>query len=401
MKNILYLASLLFLYSCNEATKSTESKSEATKAVAEVAPSLDKKEWQYYNDKVTEFFDKNLLSRGFNGSILVAKKGVVVYEKYQGYSDLRTKQPLTDSSSLHIASAGKTMTGMAIVMLSKTGKLSLNDTITKFFPGLPYPGVTVAMLMSHRSGLPNYLNYLDKLKVRDTCYNNADVLSSLYNLKPGWESRPGSRFHYSNTNFVLLALIIEKVSGETFPAYMKKALFDPLQMTHTYVVNSAVNPSFEWNGAYWQPDAYDCTYGDKNIYTTPRDLLKWDQAMYEGKLFDKAMLDSIFTPRSNERPSIHNYGLAWRMLNLKNGKKIIYHNGKWHGTNACFARLTEDNATIIIIGNKYNRSIYTASKKAYDIFGNYFGSNDDNDEENQEGGNSQRTVKKKSRFKRR
>lgn len=400
MKNILYLVSLLFLYSCNEATSSAENKLDTTHRMAALAPKLDEKEWKEYNAKIGAFFHDHLLNKGFNGSILVAKNGVIVYEQYQGFADLRTKNPITDSTSLHIASAGKTMTGMAIMLLTKTGKVALEDPITKFFPDLPYPGITVEMLLCHRSGLPNYLHYLDKIKNRDTCYSNQDVLNSLYNVKPGMESRPGTRFHYSNTNFVLLALIIEKVSGMSFPEYMKKTIFDPLQMTHTYVVNTddpttVANPSFEWTGAYWTPDAFDCTYGDKNIYTTPRDLLKWDQAMYEGRLFDKTMLDSIFAPRSNERPSIHNYGLAWRMLNLKNGKKVIYHNGRWHGTNASFARLTQDSATIIIIGNKYNSGIYTASKKAYDLFGNYFGDGDDNEEE--EGLNVQRPVAAKKR----
>ena len=227
------------------------------------------------------------------------------------------------------------------------------------------------MLLSHRSTIPNYLNYL---KGKDTCYTNNDVLNSLYNIQPKLEGRPGTRFSYSNTNYVLLAMIIEKVSGESFASYMKKHFFDPLQMTDTRVYSTldhTAPPSFSWDGSYWQPDPFDCTYGDKNIYSTPRDLLKWDQALYSEQLFSKQTLDSAFSPLSNERPSIHNYGLGWRMLNLKNGKKVIYHNGRWHGSNAVFVRLPEERATIIIIGNKYNSNIYTSARKAYDLFGDY------------------------------
>lgn len=359
---------------------------------------LKQEEFDQYYKKTSAFFDLNLLDGPFNGSILVAKNGNIIYEKYQGYVDIRTKEPITDSTALHIASAGKTLTGMGVMLLVQQGKISLQDTINRFFPGLPYHGITVEMLLSHRSGLPNYLHYLSVLKKRDTCYTNADVLSSLYTIHPPLDSRSGTRFHYSNTNFVLLAMIIEKITGEDFDVYMKKNIFDSLGMTHTYVVTGKNGkqpaPSFQWNGAYWDKDEFDCTYGDKNIYTTPRDLLKWDQAMYEGRLFNKNTLDSIFAPRSNERPSIHNYGLGWRMLNLKNGKKVIYHNGKWHGTNAAFARLTDEKATIIIIGNKYNRNIYTASKRAYDLFGPYFDNKLELDEEGAENAEPPATKKK-------
>jgi CubicO group peptidase (beta-lactamase class C family) len=146
-------------------------------------------------------------------------------------------------------------------------------------------------------------------------------------------------------------------------------------MTNTFVYANqdtlTPTPSFAWTGRVWESDPFDCTYGDKNVYTTTHDLLKWDQALSSGQLFKKETLDLAYTPLSNEKRSIHNYGLGWRMMIFPNGKKFVYHNGRWHGSNAVFARFPEENATMILIGNKYNSNIYHAAAKAYNIFGNY------------------------------
>ncbi len=146
-------------------------------------------------------------------------------------------------------------------------------------------------------------------------------------------------------------------------------------MTNTYVFTLkdtlTATPSFTYNNTYWNFDFLDATYGDKNIYSTPQDLLKWDQALYTNQLIDTALLAAAFSPQSFEKPSIHNYGLGWRLQILPNGKKVVYHFGKWHGFNASFARLTDEKATIIILGNKFNRGIYRAANLCYDIFGDY------------------------------
>jgi CubicO group peptidase (beta-lactamase class C family) len=188
----------------------------------------------------------------------------------------------------------------------------------------------------------------------------------------------------------LLALIIEKVSGKPFGAFLKETIFDPLQMKDTYVYSLADTAtavsSFNYNNSHWQNDKMEGTVGDKNIYSTPKDLLKWDQALYTDQFLRKTLLDSAFTPYSLERPSIHNYGLGWRMLLIPNGKKVIYHFGRWHGFNAAFARLPDEKVTIIILGNKFNRNIYSVARQAYDIFGDYEQTHDnrDDDAENSE-----------------
>jgi CubicO group peptidase (beta-lactamase class C family) len=376
LKTIFYI--LLLTFTCIACNLSSQKKDtdDSLQYYPPTPAILTKQEFRFYYRELSDFFDTSLLNKGFNGGIIVARSGAIIYEKYQGLVDLRKKDPLTDSTSLHIASTSKTFTSIAILRMIEQGKLSLNDSITKFFPSLPYPGITVKMLLNHRSGLPNYLYFLsdggwDKKKYA----LNQDVLDFMITKKQDKIFSPDSRFNYCNTNYVLLALLIEKVSGKTYPDYMQEEFFGPLRMSHSYVFTLkdtlTATPSFTNNGTYWDYDFLDGTYGDKNIYTTPQDLLKWDQALYTDQLISKAMLDSAFSGYSFEKPSIHNYGLGWHLIILPNGKKIVYHFGKWHGFNAAFSRLPDEKVTIIILGNKFNRSIYNAAHLCYDLFGDY------------------------------
>jgi CubicO group peptidase (beta-lactamase class C family) len=347
---------------------------------------MDQNSFRNYYRTISGFFDSTLLRTAFNGGILVAKDGVVLYEKYVGFRDLRTKDSMTASTPMHIASTSKTFMSVAILRLVQENRLSLNDSINKFFPDIPYPGITVRMLLSHRSGLPNYLYFMEKSGWdKKTYVTNADMYATMVRDKPKRSYPPDTHFSYCNTNFVLLAMIIEKITGETYPDFMQQKFFTPLQMTNTHVFTLkdtlTATPSFTGSGNYWDFDFLDGTYGDKNIYSTPRDLLKWDQALYTNQLIRPTLLDTAFTPQSNERNSIHNYGLGWRLEIFPNGKKIIYHFGKWHGFNSAFARLTDEKATIIILGNRYSRAIYNTAHLSYSLFGNYSNKPEDDAEE--------------------
>ena len=337
---------------------------------------IDKQAFRQYYRAVSAFFDSALVERGFNGSILIAKDGAVIYEKYIGLTDIRKPDSISATTPLHIASTSKTFTGIATLRLVQENKLSLDDSLQKFFPLLPYPGITVKMLLNHRSGLPNYVYFIDKSDWDKKKYaTNEDMLNMLITEQPKKSFSPDTRFSYSNTNYVLLAMIIEKVTGKSFPEYMQQKFFAPLQMNNTYVFTIkdtlTATPSFTGTGTYWDYDFLDATYGDKNIYSTPRDLLKWDQALYTDQVIRPTLLDSAFTPYSHERESVHNYGLGFRLQMLPNGKKVVYHFGRWHGFNAAFARLMDEKATIIVLGNKFNRNIYYSAINAYDIFGPY------------------------------
>lgn len=317
-----------------------------------------------------------ILGPSFNGAIIVAKNGVIVFEDYKGYTNLRTKTPITSSTPFHLASVSKTFTGTTVMKLWEQGRLSLEDSLQKYFPALPYHGITVRMLLDHRSGLPNYLYFLDTGWNKKVKATNEDVLNFMIANKPKPYNSPNRSFHYCNTNYVLLAMIIEKVTGTPYPQYMKDSVFTPLGMKNTFVFSAkdTLNyvPTYIGNTPYAM-DHLDCTYGDKNIYSTVQDMFLWDKALYENTFVNANTLATALQPESNERRSMHNYGLGWRLF--INGKDtIVYHNGKWHGTNTAFTRLVQDTATIIVLGNKYNRNIYS-SKKIASIF---TGRTDDN-----------------------
>jgi CubicO group peptidase (beta-lactamase class C family) len=323
------------------------------------------------------FYQTNLLRSGFNGAMIVAKKGVVIFEKYHGLENFRVRgSMINDSSSFQLASVSKTFTGMATLYLVQQQKLSLEDSLQKFFPAFPYKGITVRMLLSHRSGLPNYLYFCDSIwPNRDRFMTNDDVIRLMELHKPRIQHLPDTHFQYCNTNFMLLGSIIEKVSGQKYADFLRQTFFEPLGMNNTFVYAPGTTPrahqtiSHKYNGQA-EPDTYfDGVIGDKGVYSTAEDMLKWDQGLYSGKIFTPEMLKLAYTPYSHERPGIRNYGLGWRLMVYPDSSEIVYHNGWWHGNNTVFYRIVKDTSTIIILGNKYNRNIYHAVKPVAAILG--------------------------------
>jgi len=347
------------------------------------------------------WYDAVLVSTGFNGGILVAKKGTIVFEAYSGNAHIGGNDAITDSTAIHIASVSKTFTAMAVLKLWQDGKINIDEELVKYFPSFNYPGVTIRTLLNHRSGLPNYVHFINKKNGwnEEKFVTNEDVYDFLVNKKAQLTdiSKPNTHFTYCNTNYTLLALLIEKISGEKFGHFINKTFFVPLGMKHSFVFDTSmkatVTPSYEWNGRLNKFNYLDAVYGDKNIYTTPRDLLIWDRALTSDKIFTDSTLRAAYSPYSNERPGVRNYGLGWRMNIYPTGKKIIYHNGWWHGNNASFIRLLNDSATIIVLGNKFNRGIYHAKEIAA-VFGNY-DDLEDEDENTKKAVTVKKTVTKK------
>ncbi len=358
--------------------------------IGPVRKGLSDRQKAYYAEAIKPLYQSLLLRTGFNGSILLAKNGDIVFEDYRGYINLKTREPITEHSTFHLASISKTFTATVILRLMEQGKIGLDDGVEKYLPNFPYAGVTIKQLLSHRSGLPKYDHFMSgshtevvitknkrgrtvrryktvKDKVQITgLVSNEDVLQYMIKNRPAPESSPDRRYSYCNTNYAMLALIVEKITQMPFPDYMRDSVFVPLGLTDTYVFSikdtGQYIPSYNYNGSVFKLEKLDCVYGDKNVYSNVRDLLKWDKALYSGVFVRPETLELAYLPYSNEHRGVKNYGLGWHLLVKPPEPTIVYHNGWWHGNNAVFKRLVSDSATVIILGNKFNRNIWSAGK---------------------------------------
>ena len=374
---------ILALSSCNATEKKVAAKAApAAGLILPPATIISPAEKATLEMACRHWYDSVLKNGPFNGGMLVAKGGNILFETYKGTRNLKGTDSINAQTPFHIASVTKTFTAMGILKLVEQEKVQLADEFSKYFPAFNYPGVTIQTLLNHRSGLPNYLYFMEDLGWSDTVsIKNSDILNYLITRKSELLNiaTPDTRFNYCNTNYALLALLIEKVTGLSYPRFMQETFFGPLGMKETFVYTPAesyrVTPNFDWRGQANANNYLDEVYGDKNIYSTPRNLLTWHRALQSNILFKPATLIDAYEPYSNERPGIKNYGLGWRMNIYPNGKKVVFHNGWWHGNNASFVRLVDQDVCIIAMGNRFNSGIYKAYKMV-NSFGNYFGTVD-------------------------
>ncbi|MGG7035547.1 MAG: serine hydrolase domain-containing protein [Flavobacterium sp.] len=344
----------------------------------------------YINEKksaINRYFTKYWEGPNKNISFLVAKDGQIIYEKYQGFADKKKGTTINYNTPLHIASVSKVLTATAILELVDAGKISLDQKANTILKTFPYPEVTVRHLLSHRSGMRNYAYFTEDKGVwdRKKTISNDDVLRLLGEKKIQLESRTNSRFAYCNTNYAILALIIEKTTGMKYPVAMKKMIFDPLKMTDTYVFEiekhrKTAVPSYKASNMELAIDYLDAVYGDKNIYSTPRDLLKFDLARNSPSFLSKKLRDQIYVGYSNEKKGTRNYGLGIRMLDWESGQHFYFHNGWWHGSTSSYITLKKENATIIALSNKYTTLTYKF-KDLSPLFGDYPFKKDSNENE--------------------
>lgn len=327
---------------------------------------MDKK----LNAASRNFYREYLEKTDFNGAILVCRNGKTIFENYSGLTSVKNGSPIDSTTSFHLASVSKTFTAMAILMLEERGMLDIDDSVSTYLDGFPFSTISIKNLLSHRSGLPNYVHFAERMGWDSNRFmTNMDLLNMIRDhAKKLNAGRSGAYFDYCNTNYALLALIIEKVSKLSYPEFLEQNIFRPLGMNHTFVLGSQnmdmALPSFKFNNSKEPYMFLDMIYGDKNIYSTPRDMMKWDAALYENRLFKSSTLEAAFIGYSHEKRGIRNYGLGWRLVEMPTGKKIIYHNGWWHGNNTVFSRLPADSTAIIVLGNKFNRNIYQARRIA-------------------------------------
>lgn len=335
---------------------------------------------EFINNKkaaIDRFYNKNWPNNSMNGGFLVAKNGQIIYEKYEGIANKKTNTAMTSTSALHVASVSKVITATAILKLVDQKKLALDQKVTTLLKGFPYPDVTIETLLNHRSGIRKYSYFTDKKEVWDghKILTNQDILTLLSSKKITLEYKTNTHFSYCNTNYALLALIIEKVTGQKYKDAMKTIIFKPLGMNDSYVFDydkdrQTANPSYKGNLVLYGWDFLDAIYGDKNVYSTPRDLLKFDMGRNDLEFFNPALLKKAFTGYSNERQGTRNYGLGMRMINWPTGQNFYFHTGWWHGNTSMYVTLPPEKVTIIALSNKFTRTTYQIKNLA-PLFGDY------------------------------
>ncbi|MCX6580443.1 MAG: serine hydrolase [Candidatus Aminicenantes bacterium] len=302
----------------------------------------------------------------FNGAVLIAKNGQVVFKKACGIANIDKKTPLTTATPFNLASVAKQFTAMAIMILEEKGKLKYDDSIAKYLPELEhYKAVTIRRLLNHTGGFMEYEELFEKHKwdTSKTADNN-DLIALLKKQQPALLFEPGSKFIYSNTGYVLLASIIQKASGQPYETFLKQNIFDPLGMKNSFAYNLKMK---QCPGEHERamgfimrdstPTSFDLTYldgvmGDGNVYCSAEDLFIWDQALYTEKLVKKATLAQAFTPGKLNNGSATDYGYGW---SLSADQKSVRHQGAWVGFRAFIYRDMSTNSSLIILDNSTNR----------------------------------------------
>jgi len=311
-------------------------------------------------------FHWKVAKQRFNGAVLVGQYGQVIYKNTSGYADFENGHAINNHTSFQLASVSKQFTAVAVLMLFEKKMLSLDDDVKKFYPEFPYNGITIRLLLSHRSGMPNYLNFAYAYwKNKSELMSNQELMDMMILHHPTRAALPDTHFEYCNTNYAILAAIVEKVSGLTFTAFMQRNVFEPLDMKDAFVYSPAALAKHPNTAIGYTPHARrgnfeftDGVAGDKGLYCSIEDMWKWDCAMYNYQLISRETTELAYTPYSHEKRGMKNYGFGWRMIVYSPQQKAVYHNGWWHQFNNAYFRGLNDRTTIIVLGNTSNFSNY-------------------------------------------
>lgn len=317
-------------------------------------------------------------SGNLNGNVLIAEKGNIIYKKSFGFANETTKEKLNENSIFELASVSKQFTAMAIVILKEKGKLSYEDKISKYFPELSNYNITIRNLLNHTSGIADYMEVMDSVFDKTKIAINKDIISIFDKVKPKLLFEPNTKWEYSNTGYALLASIIEKVTGMSYGDYLHKAIFEPLNMTNTFVYRRRFAPKKITNYAYgyvysdslkkyFLPDDMtetkfvvwlDGIVGDGTVNSTVIDLLKWDRALYTDKLISKESKMEVFSTAELNDKSKTRYGFGWFIEDNGIYGSVVNHTGGWPGYRTIIDRHIQNDKTIIILLNYLNDNTY-------------------------------------------
>ena len=290
----------------------------------------------------------------------IVKNGEVIYEQYKGLSNLQHQIPFSKKTRSNIASTAKQFTALMILDLSMKGKLNLEEDIRKYFPNLynkVNEKIKVRHLINHTSGIHEYVNLIDqegKVWWKQVGLDN-DKIIKLLEKQTNLKFSPGTKYNYSNSNYNVLAKIIEKVSEEKFTSYSKK-FFNDLNMMETSfverymgVIPNRANPYSDWGrGEWWETPTVTKTSGEGFLYTTLR-----DQLIFEKKLQNSNQDLFIKSQKPIPESEIKTYGFGLKLAD-RLGKKAIHHDGVTFGFHSQTLRFPVEKLTIFILSNNGN-----------------------------------------------
>lgn len=302
-------------------------------------------------------------------ALLIIKDGKPLFAKTYGQADLKKKTPVTAQTNFRLASLTKQFTAMCILQLIERGKLDFETKLNDIFPDFPAYGKSISIrnMLQHTSGLQAYEDLIADTVQAQVLDN--DVLE-LMKRQDSTYFKPGTKYRYSNTGYAVLAMVVEKVSGQRFARFLQDHIFIPLKMENTVayeqgiskVNNRALGYAVTDSGVFDSDQSvYSAVLGDGGIYSNLNDLLKWDQALYTNRLVSAEMLQKAFTP------FMESYGFGWRIDTYK-GHKRIHHTGSTSGFRNVIQRFPDDRFTVIILSNRKAPGVRPLAEKLVDWF---------------------------------
>ncbi len=312
-------------------------------------------------------------NKGFNGNALYSKGDKIIYTGNFGITKYEGGTPLNDSTLFELGSNSKQFTALAIMQLVEKDSIRLNSDIRTILSDFPYPDITVEQLLRHQSGLPDYMKIFKNKKIwnRMNIADNADVYRVLKERKPELLFKPGTRFTYSNTGYLILCMIIEKVSTLTYDEYLHKHIFEPAGMVRSAVIRRRYQPIeipnntegyLKISGKYQIKNTnprFSCTYldgvqGDGSISSTLMDMKKWMDALRNNILISEKAKNQMFSPNS----VAPGYGFGFFIGIDEKWKDIIYHGGSWAGYYSwTFYQRDTDDFVVLLCNNSYAKTV--------------------------------------------
>ncbi len=366
------LTTAIAISSCSKGRTKSENQLSAIDTIPLVAPDslyrdMDQLLILRKQRQLDSIFNRLVRLTGFNGTVLYTEKGRLVFEKAYGFADVRRKRDsLQIDSQFELASVSKMFTAMAVMILRQDGLLEYDVDIRNYIPEWPYEGVTVRHLLNHRSGLSRYQSLAhEKWRDKTIPLTNEKMIDLFVAYQPSPYFQPNRGFHYCNTNYALLASVVERVSSQHFEDFMEARVFEPLGMNNSQIYNmrgdTVVSAYIDigvpghdhrgWRAIKVRNDYLNGVMGDKNMFSTVEDLYKFNLALDYGLLVHDSLLLEAFTPGSpRHRRRADNYGFGWRIRG--NADSTVYHYGWWKGFRTFFLRDMRQQKALIVLTNK-------------------------------------------------